>query len=138
MGALFQRLQAAIGVRDVPASIAFYAETLGFSVRAEMGDPVNFALLARDAVTLSLVQSATPSVAEFACCYIYVNDVDDVHGQCQRTGTSIVSPLTRHPWGNRDFVIKDPDGHRIAIGQADSHPAHDRPVSSTRRPPKNR
>src|SRR5882724_4461075 len=115
MGALFQRLQAAIGVRDVSASIAFYAETLGFSVRAEMGEPVDFALLARDAVTLSLVKSVKPAVSEFACCYIYVNDVDAVHDDCERTGAPIVTPLTRHPWGNRDFVIRDPDGHRIAI-----------------------
>jgi predicted enzyme related to lactoylglutathione lyase len=135
MGALFQRLQASLGVRDVSASIAFYAEALGFSVRAEMGDPVNFALLARDAVTLSLVQTKLPAVADFACCYIYVNDVEDVHGRCEQSGAAIVSPLTRHPWGNRDFVLKDPDGHKIAIGQAAEQPIQDRPVMSTRNPP---
>jgi hypothetical protein len=26
-------------------------------------------------------------------------------------------PLTTHPWPKRDFVIRDPDGHQIAIGQ---------------------
>jgi catechol 2,3-dioxygenase-like lactoylglutathione lyase family enzyme len=136
MGALFQRLQAALGVRDVPASIAFYAETLGFDVRAEMGDPVDFALLGRDAVTLSLVRATTPAVATFACCYIYVNDVDSVLAGCERTGASIATPLTRHPWGNRDFVLRDPDGHLISIGQAEAHAPIERPVSSSRRPPK--
>ncbi|HEX4339270.1 MAG TPA: VOC family protein [Polyangiaceae bacterium] len=136
MGALFQRLQAALGVRDVPASIAFYVQTLGFDVRAEMGEPVEFALLARDAVTLSLVKAKTPAVAEFACCYVYVNDVDAVLADCERTGASIVTPLTRHPWGNRDFVLRDPDGHRIAIGQAEAPAPYERAVSSSRRPPK--
>jgi uncharacterized glyoxalase superfamily protein PhnB len=136
MTASFQRLQAALGVSDVSASIAFYAHTLGFSVRAEMGEPVDFALLARDAVTLSLVKAKTPAVADFACCYVYVNDVDAVFSDCERTGAPIVTPLTRHPWGNRDFVIRDPDGHRIAIGQTEASPPYERPVSSSRRPPK--
>ncbi|HVW30369.1 MAG TPA: VOC family protein [Polyangiaceae bacterium] len=136
MGALFQRLQAALGVRDVAASIAFYAETLGFHVRAEMGDPVDFALLGRDAVTLSLVRAARPAVADFACCYLYVSDVEAVLGDCERAGASIVQPLTRHPWGNRDFVLRDPDGHRIAIGQVEAPPEPERAVSSLRSPPR--
>ena len=138
MGALFQRLQAALGVRDVPASIAFYADTLGFRVRAEMGEPVDFALLAKDAVTLSLVKSEKPAVADFACCYIYVNDVEAVHEECARSGATIVAPLTRHPWGNHDFVIRDPDGHRIAIGQVEHQVRRDRPAVSTRVPLKPR
>ncbi len=134
--ALFQRLQAAIGVRDVARSIAFYAETLGFRVRAERGDPVDFALLERDAVALSLVKAKAPAVADFACCYVYVSDVDAVFGDCERAGATIATPLTRHPWGNKDFVLRDPDGHRIAIGHVEAHASHERPVLSTRSPPK--
>jgi catechol 2,3-dioxygenase-like lactoylglutathione lyase family enzyme len=138
MGALFQRLQAALGVRDVPASIAFYADTLGFGVRAEMGDPVDFALLAKDAVTLALVKAEKPAVADFACCYIYVNDVEAMHADCVRAGATVVAPLTRHHWGNHDFVIRDPDGHRIAIGQVEQQAHHERPALSMRIPPKSR
>ena len=136
MGAVFQRLQAAIGVRDVPASIAFYADALGFDVRAEMGEPAEFALLGRDAVTLSLVKAVQPAIADFACCYLYVSDVEAVLRDCERTGAPIVQPLTRHPWGNRDFVVRDPDGHRIAIGQVESPPEPERAVSSLRSPPR--
>lgn len=136
MAARFQRLQAALGVRDVAASIAFYADALGFDVRAEMGDPPEFALLGRDAVTLSLVKAAKPAVAEFACCYLYVDDVEAVLQNCERSGATIVNPLTRHPWGNRDFVLRDPDGHRIAIGQVEAPPKDERAVSSLRSPPR--
>jgi catechol 2,3-dioxygenase-like lactoylglutathione lyase family enzyme len=136
MGAHFQRLQAAIGVRDVAASVAFYADVLGFDVRAEMGDPPEFALLGRDSVTLSLVKAAHPAVADFVCCYLYVDDVEAVLADCERTGAPIAQPLTRHPWGNRDFVLRDPDGHRIAIGQVEAPPPDERAVSSIRVPPK--
>jgi catechol 2,3-dioxygenase-like lactoylglutathione lyase family enzyme len=123
MAAAFLRLQVALGVTDVVRSAAFYAGNLGFALKAQMGatgaagEPPTFALLARDTVTLSLVATEIPAVADFACCYIYVDDVDAVHDACVQSRTPIVNPLTRHPWGNRDFVIRDPDGHRLAIGQ---------------------
>jgi catechol 2,3-dioxygenase-like lactoylglutathione lyase family enzyme len=122
--AAFLRLQVALGVSDVARSAAFYVGSLGFQVEAQMGatgsadETPTSALLARDAVQLSLVATDIPQVADFACCYIYVDDVDAVHDSCVRAQAAIVNPLTRHPWGNRDFVIRDPDGHRIAIGQA--------------------
>jgi catechol 2,3-dioxygenase-like lactoylglutathione lyase family enzyme len=136
MGAHFQRLQVALGVRDVAASIAFYADALGFDVRAEIGNPPEFALLGRDSVTVSLVKAERPAVADFACCYLYVDDVEAVLSECERTGATIVNPLTRHPWGNRDFVLRDPDGHRVAIGQVEAPPQDERAVSSLRSPPR--
>ena len=117
MNSAFQRLQVAIGVRDLSASLAFYA-ALGFEIRTQMGDPPALALLGRDAVSLALVQTPTPAVAEFACSYIYVDDVDAAHAECVEARVPIVIALTEHPWGNRDFVVRDPDGHRIAIGWA--------------------
>jgi catechol 2,3-dioxygenase-like lactoylglutathione lyase family enzyme len=126
MASKFLRLQVALGVDDVRVSAAFYARALGFDITAQMGatgqpdEPPTFALLARDGVSVSLVEVAVPKVADFACCYIYVDDVDAVHESCVQAQVPIVSALTRQPWGNRDFVIRDPDGHRIAIGQAPS------------------
>lgn len=113
---VFQRLQVALGVRDVRQSVAFYGRHLGFDVLSTMGD--DFALLGRDGVTLALVLASTPAVAAFASCYVYVSDVDALHGACVRDNVTITSALTTHPWGNRDFVIRDPDGHQIAIGES--------------------
>jgi len=112
----FQRLQVALGVRDVGRSVAFYERHLGFRLISAMGD--DFALLGRDAVTVALVLTTTPAVAAFAGCYVYVSDVEAAHEACLRGGVTLVSPLTTHPWGNRDFVVRDPDGHQIALGEA--------------------
>jgi catechol 2,3-dioxygenase-like lactoylglutathione lyase family enzyme len=113
---VFQRLQVALGVRDVARSIAFYRRHLGFEVLSTMGD--DFALLGRDSVTVALVLTPTPAVAAFAGCYVYVSEVESLHDACVREGVPITSALTTHPWGNRDFVIRDPDGHQIAIGES--------------------
>src|SRR5262245_42713123 len=70
----FQRLQVALGVRDVGRSVAFYRRHLAFEVLSTMGD--DCALLGRDNVTVALVLASTPAVASFAGCYLYVSDVE--------------------------------------------------------------
>jgi len=102
-------------VRDVERSVAFYRRHLAFEVLSTMGD--DFALLGRDNVTVALVLASTPAVASFAGCYLYVSDVEAVHSACERDNVTMTSALTTHPWGTRDFVIRDPDGHQIAIGE---------------------
>ena len=49
--------------------------------------------------------------------------VDELHDDLVSDGADITNPLTTQPWGNRDFVIADPNGHQIAIGErmSDAH-----------------
>ncbi len=110
--------RSTLGVRDVAASIAFYRDAFGFSLQTSIGEPPEFAVLIRDRVSLGLVSSANPAVANFACCYINVEGVESLHQACVRANAKIANPLTRQPWGNYDFVVEDLDGHRLAFGEA--------------------
>jgi len=120
----YLRSRTTIGVRDVVASIAFYERAVGFEVVVTMGERPTFALIGTGGVGLGLVESDPAPVAPFACCYIDVEGVEDLHRRCVEAGVTITSPLTTQPWGNRDFVIADPDGHQIAFGEvpADAPP----------------
>jgi predicted enzyme related to lactoylglutathione lyase len=118
----FLKARATLGVRDAPASIAFYAAALGFDVAVTMGEPPNFALLTAGttgAVGLGIVQVDEPAVADFAC-YFDVDGVKELHQRCVDAGARITNPLTRQPWGNYDFVVADPDGHQLAFGEIPS------------------
>jgi catechol 2,3-dioxygenase-like lactoylglutathione lyase family enzyme len=106
-----------LGVRDVAASIDFYARALGFEVVVTMGEPANFALLANDDIGLGFTEAAEPAVADHACCYVDVEGVEALHQRCVDAGARITNPLTRWPWGNYDFVVADPDGHQLAFGE---------------------
>lgn len=103
-----------LGVKSVSNSLDFYCGKLGFDVRASMGDPPTFALIVRDDAEIALVEdgNATPGG-----CYIYVADVDWLYEQYRARGLSVTHPLTTHTYGMRDFVVADPDGHRIAFGE---------------------
>jgi predicted enzyme related to lactoylglutathione lyase len=118
----FVSSRTTLGVRDVPASIDFYARALGFEVGVTMGEPPTFALLAHGDVGLGLVQVEDPAVAGFACCYVNVEGVEELHDRCVSAGATVTGPLTRQPWGNYDFVIADPDGHQLAFGEIPDQP----------------
>ena len=70
-------------MRDIEVSVAFYRDTLGFQVEAQMGTPPTFALLKREGAELALVQhdGATASGR-----YIYVTNVRGLHDQCMAAG----------------------------------------------------
>jgi predicted enzyme related to lactoylglutathione lyase len=106
-----------LGVQSVPTSIDFYAAAVGFEVFTTMDDPPTFAMVGIGEVGLGLTQVEHPAVAEFACCYVNVEGVEELHARCVAAGATITNPLTRQPWGNYDFVIADPDGHQLAFGE---------------------
>lgn len=47
--------------------------------------------------------------------YMSVDNVDEFHAHLLSKG---IKPLTRpqdQPWGNREFILRDPDGYRLVI-----------------------
>ncbi len=113
----FVKTRTTLGVRDVPASIDFYERAVGFTTIHTMGNPPTFAMIGNGDARLGLGRVETPAVADFACCYIDVEGVEELHQRCVEAGATITNPLTRQPWGNYDFVVADPDGHQIAFGE---------------------
>ncbi len=108
-------------VRDIDVTVGFYRDLLGFDVVATMGDPKPFfGLVVREGAEIALVQNDDPQPVG---CYICVTGVDALHDKLAAAGAKISNPLTTQPWGNLDFVIADPGGHQIAIGErlSDQH-----------------
>ncbi|HMO54165.1 MAG TPA: VOC family protein [Tepidiformaceae bacterium] len=100
-------------VRDVSAAVAFYRDVLGFGVKAQFPDG-SFALLESGGAELALVRHESPQPQG---AYLYVKGVEELLAPCTAAGHTISYPLTTEPWGIRNFVVLDPDGHAIAIGE---------------------
>jgi predicted enzyme related to lactoylglutathione lyase len=113
----FNKSRVTLGVKDVAKSLRFYREALGFEVLHTMGEPASFAILQAGSTGMALVKSERPAVAEFACVYFELDGVESLLSRCQSANAKIATPLTRQPWGNYDFVVEDPDGHKIALGE---------------------
>jgi predicted enzyme related to lactoylglutathione lyase len=110
-------IRANLEVRSVAESIEFYRRTLGLEPVITMGEPPTFAILTSGPASLGICEAPAPAVAGIVACYVDVTDVDAAFLRCRDAGAEVTMELATHPWAMRDFVIRDPDGHQVAIGQ---------------------
>jgi catechol 2,3-dioxygenase-like lactoylglutathione lyase family enzyme len=114
----FQRAMPVLVVADMARSLAFYREKLGFSATV-WGEPPNFAIVQRGTLTLALSLMPERKMVSTGAwsAYLYVSDADKAHTEFIAQGVHIADQPENRFYGCRDFVIVDPDGHKIVIGQ---------------------
>jgi catechol 2,3-dioxygenase-like lactoylglutathione lyase family enzyme len=116
-GVRFGRMAPGIVVRDIERSLAFYRDVLGFTKTFQNGDPVGFMILKRDAAELHLNLQRDAVAGLHNVAHLMVDDVDALHARCQASGVRIIKGLRDKDFGLRAFVMADPDGNRIDVGQ---------------------
>jgi DNA-binding transcriptional MerR regulator/catechol 2,3-dioxygenase-like lactoylglutathione lyase family enzyme len=112
-------LMPRIPVTDMERSIAYYQEALGFRLawRTATGDLV--ALASGDIEILLLVPWTGESPPQPQSAYVYVDDPDALCSEYEQAGADIVAPVASRPYGMRDFVVRDPDGHSFTLGRGE-------------------
>jgi catechol 2,3-dioxygenase-like lactoylglutathione lyase family enzyme len=113
----FGRAAPGIGVSDMARAIDFYRDVLGFAVGFQNGDPVMFTLLTRDSAELHLLLAPGHHGPGFNVAHLIVADVEGLYRVCVAAGAPIIKALTDKDHGMRAFVVADPDGNRLDIGQ---------------------
>lgn len=106
-----------LAVRDFDEALAYYRDTLGFSVSWTWGDPPNIGAVARGAVEIQLVLAGSGGPPGPSCLYCQVSGVDAVYGEFRERGATILGEPADRPYGMRDFKLTDPSGNRIDFGQ---------------------
>lgn len=104
-----------INVQDLHASLRHYEQQLGFSTAWVWGEPASFAAVRRGPVDLYLCQGCQGHRGTWIS--VFVDDVDRLHREYQRRGATILEPPTDRPWGLREMLVEDLDGHRLRLGQ---------------------
>lgn len=101
-----------MSVSDLQRSLAVYERALGLP-RLWSNDEV--ARLGAGDVELMLHErTATPSEFGVAATFA-VDDVDTVTGAAVAAGSHIVHGPSDEPWGERQSVLHDPDGHVFCL-----------------------
>lgn len=120
------RLRLELFVDDLDTSVAFWRDTLGFTVdRRDEG----YASLRRGSVVLGLGPAAKlppaggPGFSQDRLAsgrgagveiVLEVDDLDAAYRSCLEAG-AVVEGLTDRPWGLPDFRIADPDGYYVRL-----------------------
>jgi uncharacterized glyoxalase superfamily protein PhnB len=116
-------LSASLTVRDLPASVAWYRDAVGFSVDREIvRDGVLRAVAVRaGAVRLLLNQDDGAKGFDRAkgqgfSLNIYTRQsVDVIADRIRSHGTALETEPADMPWGARVFRVRDPDGYALAF-----------------------
>ena len=105
-------------VTDMQRSLDFYTKKLDFTCSFTWEEPVSYAVLKRDRVSIHLaLQDKVVIAPENVMCYIFCEDVESVYKALQNRQVSFEESLNQADYGMKEFVIKDPQGFRIAFGQ---------------------
>lgn len=94
--AKLSRIAPEVPVDDLRESLDYYEHKLGFQVVMQMpagGD----AIVERDDVAM----------------HIFTHQLDDLLSELRQRGAHLAQPITRRPWGNRDFRVNDRSGNEI-------------------------
>jgi|Tabmets5t2r1_1033131.scaffolds.fasta_scaffold125482_1 catechol 2,3-dioxygenase-like lactoylglutathione lyase family enzyme len=111
-------------VKDLSKTAEFY-EALGFRRGKEEPDRVTFyvnwffvTFIAQDQAETKLRKEAElPDKGAGLFLYVKVDDIEDFHEAVLAAGMKPGGEPEKQPSGNREFVLRDPDGYKLAFFQ---------------------
>jgi uncharacterized glyoxalase superfamily protein PhnB len=106
---------------DIPGTLAYYKDKLGFECLGTWQDPPTYAIVARDECAIHFRCAEPPTAPdkyaeELLDAYLFVEDADALYAEYAAKGVEFVRELGNMPWHLREFVVKDCDGRLLAFG----------------------
>jgi len=107
---------------DLKASILFYTTKLGLQLEFQYQDFYAGIRAGNQVFHLKLVDQKDPSIqfvedGEHFHLYLETNDVAAAAAALKANGVFVVKDVHDTPWGTREIVIKDDQGHTLYFGQ---------------------
>lgn len=96
--------------------MSYFTEVLGFAERFRFGD---YGGVAYQEIQIHLSGPTATNKRQVGqgSLYIFADDVDGYYAEIMARGAKTQAPPGDYDYGMRDFVIEDPDGNMIAVGQ---------------------
>jgi catechol 2,3-dioxygenase-like lactoylglutathione lyase family enzyme len=112
---------AQLRTTDLAASIRFYTALPGFTLAFQYEDFYAGIRAGTQLFHLKLVDTKDPSIDVVARddhlhLYFETSDVMEAAAAVQGAGVRLVKEVHLTPWGTREFVIHDDQGHTLCFG----------------------
>lgn len=119
---MIRRIAPQFFTMDIPGTLAYYQDKLGFECLGTWQDPPVYAIVARDQHAIHF-RCAPPPTAnpdkyadELLDAYLSVEDADAIYAEYTAKGVEFSRELGNTAWQSREFVVKDCDGRLLAFG----------------------
>jgi len=108
---------------DLRSSIRFYTTKLGLQLEFQYQDFYAGIRAGNQVFHLKLVDEKDPSIqfvdnGEHFHLYLETDDVAAAADALKANGVSLVKDVHETPWGTREVVIKDDQGHTLHLGES--------------------
>jgi lactoylglutathione lyase len=121
----------AVFVSDLPKARAFYQELLGFEEPFTLPKPDGSVQIAfvkiNDRQWIELFNEPSAGEGQLNHIAVYTDDADVMRAYLAMQGVAVPAQVGKGRTGNKNFMVKDPDGHNVEIVeyQPDSWTAKD-------------
>jgi len=108
--------------KDIPGTLAYYTDKLGFQCLGTWLEPPVYAVVARDQHAIHFRCAESPKANpdkysdELLDAYIFVENADELYAEYAARGVEFTRGVANMPWHSREFVVKDCDGRLLAFG----------------------
>jgi len=114
---------AQLRTTDLDESVRFYTEKIGLALEFRYEDFYAGIRAGSQIFHLKLVDSKDPSIkfvddGEHFHLYFGTDDVAALAEMLKQRGIRLVQDVHATPWGTRELVIKDDQGHTLYFGQS--------------------
>ncbi|WP_436530030.1 VOC family protein [Actinoplanes sp. HUAS TT8] len=103
-----------ISVADLTRSLVLYRDALGLTVTSRFGEVARLDVPGTTTELLLHQRPPTSGPAGVAVSF-RVDDVDAATAAAEKAGAAVVDAPEDQPWGERQAVLTDPDGHVICL-----------------------
>jgi uncharacterized glyoxalase superfamily protein PhnB len=103
-----------VSVADRKRALAFYRDALGLAEKYTAGEVVALAVPGTGTEILLHERPPTPGPAGVAVSFL-LSDVDAATAAAEQAGAKVIDAPADQPWGERQSVLTDPDGHVVCL-----------------------
>jgi predicted enzyme related to lactoylglutathione lyase len=113
---------AQLRTTDLAESIRFYTTTVGLTLEFQYQDIYAGIRAGTQLFHLKRIDEKDPSIdfvdkGEHFHLYLETDDAAALADTLKRNGVRLVKDVHDTPWGTREFVIKDSQGHTLYFGE---------------------
>ena len=110
-------------IKNVADTVEYYVKKLGFKAIGLVGNPPVYGMVKRNNIQIHFAHATTAMVYTNRSLNPFCNDlilwipeIDAFYAEIKAKGVLIVEEITKRPYGSREFVFQDIDGHHVLVG----------------------
>ena len=101
----FQEVTPILYVKDLPASMDYYVQKLGFEKLWDWGDPPTFGCVRRGKVEMFFCEGCQGQPGTWMS--IFMEDVDAIYEEYTKSAAIILEEPKNYPWETREMLVGD-------------------------------